>query len=134
MRGRPAYRASGVRALFLALAATIAVGCSLNDHAASYSTSLSQSTPNTVLYNFSTTTIRGKEPYFRIEAQRAETFDKKNVTMLEGVKFEEFNSQGKVIASGSADTAVYHTDTENAELSGHIQLYSDSEQARITAE
>ena len=124
---------SGRELLLSAAGLLVLAGCSLDYRGAGYSDKLSESTPDTVLYDFSTTTVHGSEPYFRIQASVASTYDKKNLTVLSGVKFEQFDSKGKVIASGTADSAVYHTDTENAELSGHIEMYSDTEKARISA-
>lgn len=89
-------------------------------------------TPDTILYDFTTTSVRGSRPYFTIEAKEAETYDKKNITVLQKVSFQEYDSDGKVIASGTADEATYHADTKNAELSGHLDVYSAQEKARIT--
>lgn len=109
------------------------LGCSLDYHTGQ-ATGTSVSTPDTILYNFATTSVHGSKLYFKIEAAEAENFNKENLTVLKKVTFREYDAEGKVIAQGSADKAVYHTDTKNAELTGNIEMYSAQEKARITTD
>jgi LPS export ABC transporter protein LptC len=116
---------------FLFLFPALLFGCSLDYQSGKLASSRANDTPDTILYNFTTTSVRGKQPYFRIQAAEAETFDKKNITILTKIKFEEYDSDGKIIANGTADRAIYHSDTKNAELSGHLDVYSSQEKAKI---
>ena len=118
----------------LLLVPLVLFGCSLDYRTGQTGGTPAADTPDTILYDFTTTSVRGQEPYFRIKAAEAETFDKKNITSLTKVSFEEFDSEGKVIARGTADHAIYHTDTKNAELTGHLDVYSSQEKARITTD
>lgn len=122
-------RAKGALLAFLTM---LLFGCSLDYHSAEAGGNSIGEIPDTILYNFTTNSVRGKQPYFRIKAAEAETFDKKNITIFTKVSFQEFNSAGKVVARGTADRAVYHADTKNAELSGNIDVYSTREKAQIT--
>jgi LPS export ABC transporter protein LptC len=117
-----------------AVAATAFFGCSLDYRGAGYDEKLAETTPDTVLYDFSTTSMHGKVPYIQVTAAKAETFEKKNLTILDGLRFTQFDSNGDVAASGSADHADYHTDSQDADLSGNIDVYSSQEHARITAD
>ncbi len=117
----------------LALLLGSLAGCSLDYRSAEIAQKLPENVPDTVLSDFTSTTMRGQLPYFRIQAQSAETFEKKNETVLTNVQFEQFDSKGKIAAEGRANHAVYHTNTENAELSGDLSMYSVSEKARFTA-
>lgn len=120
------------RAFALILLPLLLLGCSIDYRTGATSGKTAAETPDTVFYNFTTTSVHGSKPYFRIKAAEAETFNKKNITVLHRVSFQEFDSEGKVIAHGTADRVVYHTDTKNAELSGNLDLYSAQEKARIT--
>jgi len=118
----------------LSLILSALAGCSIDYRSAEIAQKLPESVPDTVLTDFTSTTMRGQLPYFRIQAQSAETFGKKNETVLTDVQFQEFDKNGSVIAEGRAHHAVYYTDTQNAELSGDLNMYSLSEHARFSAD
>lgn len=130
MRDRLGRRKPGLGTAAAALALTVLLGgCSLDYKSAEVAQKLPANVPDTALTDFVSTTMRGDRPYFRVTAQTAETFAKKNETILTDVQFEEFDKEGKVVADGRANRAVYHTDTQNAELSGDLSLYSAAEKA-----
>ncbi len=121
---------------FLAFSLFLAAltGCSIDYRSAEIAQKLPENVPDTVLTNFTSTTMRGQLPYFRIHAKSAESFGKKNETILTDVSFEEFDNKGKIVAEGKANHAVYFTDTQNAELSGDLSMYSLAEHARFSTD
>jgi hypothetical protein len=54
---------------------------------------------------------------------------------LEGVRFTEYatDGSGTVAAEGRANSAVFHTDTESAELSGSVSFRSAHEGVTVTS-
>ena len=108
--------------------------CSLDYRSAIIAEELLEKIPDTILINFVHTYVKENRMEFRLVAQRAEMFGRKKITILRNVKFEEYNKAGEVVTSGQADYAVFHTDTENAELKGNIKFYSSEEEAFIYAE
>jgi len=132
---RTTSRHEVVRALLaLSLLLSALAGCSIDYRSAEIAQKLPENVPDTVLTDFTSTTMRGQLPYFRIQAQLAENFGKKNETILTDVQFQQFDKEGKIIAEGKANHAVYFTDTQNAELSGDLSMYSLSEHARFSAD
>lgn len=70
-----------------------------------------------------------------LRAGLAESWQAENLLVLRGVAFTQFDRiTGKASATGRADMATFHTDTESAELSGHISLSSVVEDASLEAE
>ncbi len=118
----------------LLLSCLLAFGCSLDYRGVMVATTMPENVPDTVLDDLTTTSVRGASAYFRIEAGHAETFGRKNETILTSVKFQEFDKNGKAVTEGSADRVVYHTDTRNAELSGNLKVYSSTEDAHVSAD
>ena len=73
-------------------------------------------------------------PSFRITAESAETYRKKKETILSGITFIEYDNEGKIITTGTADSAIFFTDTEDAELKGGLYFYSSNEKAKVYSE
>lgn len=113
---------------------TLASACSLDYNQTTYSEELAANTPDSILNQFSYTSVQKGVPVFKLKAVKAEIYDKKNETQLEGVSFTEYADDGTVASTGTADTAVYYTDTKNAELSGNIKVHSLTENATVTTD
>jgi len=104
-------------------AVALLAGCSL-DYGDGLAEDLSESVPDTVVYGFSHTVIERGVPSFRIEAERAESYQAKRLMVLSGVRFSEYGRDGvELLSEGGAERAVFHTDTESAELSGSVRFY-----------
>jgi hypothetical protein len=65
-------------------------------------------------------------PRFRIEAVRGESYRELRKMKLTEVAFTEYapDGSGSVASEGKADSAVFFTDTESAELSGAVRMRS----------
>jgi LPS export ABC transporter protein LptC len=100
---------------------------------ASVAEDLSEDIPNTVLFDVTHTIVIDGQPKYRVFAQRAETYEKKKQTILREVLFREMNQKGEVITEGLADSIVYYTDSEDAQMRGNIEFYSATEETQIEA-
>jgi LPS export ABC transporter protein LptC len=122
---------SRTRLALAAAAALVACGCSFNYDAATVAESLGQEIPDTVLERFSQTVVRDGKPQLVLEAAEARTFRVNARVLLASARFREYDSAGELSVQGSAEHAVFHTDTENAELSGGIVLHSARDKATV---
>lgn len=108
----------------IASAILILVGCSL-DYGVAMAEDLAEDTPDTVLLGFSHTVVENGLPRFRLEAERGESYQTLKKMKLTGVSFTEYEPGSKKIsAQGSADSAIFYTDTESAELSGSVRFHA----------
>ncbi len=112
------------------LPAVLAVlsGCSL-DYGAAMAEDLAADVPDTVVVGFSHTIVENGSPRFRLEAERGESYQAQKKMKLTGVRFVEYAAGGaaggaEATAEGRADSAVFYTDTESAELSGSVRFRS----------
>jgi len=131
MRGLNMERTSLIIIIYIVLF----ISCSLDYKGAVESEDLADKVPNIVFYNFTHTAVDNDKIVFRIEADVAKVFENKNVIILQGIHFQEFSKEdGQVITTGKADYALFHRDTENAEISGSIYFYSATEEATLYAQ
>lgn len=100
------------------------------DYGQAMAEDLAERTPDAVFTGFSHTVVQDNRPILRIEAEKAEFFDRKNLVRLSGVSFTEIRD-GRVLAFGSAEGAVLRTDTEDAEFFGSVTLRSEEEGVSI---
>jgi LPS export ABC transporter protein LptC len=107
--------------------------CSMDYEEAEVAEDISEEVPNTVLHYFSQTIVRDGTPVYRVQAEKAETYNKKNTMILFNVLFQELNPEGEVITEGWAEEITFYTDTEDAELEGNIEFYSKAEEAAVRA-
>ncbi|MDX9899575.1 MAG: LPS export ABC transporter periplasmic protein LptC [Spirochaetia bacterium] len=124
MSPRPQAReAIGFSAIVL-MVIVLVVGCSL-DYGAAMAEDLADDMPDTVVIGFVHTVVDDSYPRFRLEAERAESYQGKRLMRLSAVKFTEFAPGSTDISSeGRADMAVLHTDTESAAFSGLVSIRS----------
>lgn len=108
--------------------------CSMDYEEASVAEDLSEDIPNTVLFNVTHTIVNDGVPTYRIQAARAESYEKLNKTVLIDAYFQELNAEGEVITEGLADSIVFFTESEDAEMEGNIEFYSATEETYIEAE
>ena len=126
-RGRAALAAVAVSA------AALLAACSL----AGYSPRAGEEeeAPTAVFANYAhTLVVRGKRN-FELKADRAELYDSSKRTVLSGVTFAEYDPDtGELLSLGKAESAVYHTDTKDAEFSGSVRLESKRQDAILRGE
>jgi LPS export ABC transporter protein LptC len=121
------------RALAVAAAAILLSACSLAGYAPRPSEE--EELPTLVFSNYShTLVVRGKKN-FELQASRAEVYETSKRTVLSDVSFSEFDpDSGELLSLGTADSAVYHTDTKDAEFSGSVRLESKKQDAILQGE
>ncbi len=114
-----------LRAAALSLAAALLAACSL-DYGPGLSEEFAEDMPEMVITDFDHTVVENGRPVFTIRAGRAESYGKLGKTRLERVSFVEYSSagDGSVVAEGRADSAVFWTETESADLYGAVSFRS----------
>ena len=122
------------RLLVMGALVLLAGACSFNYQEAMVKESLEESIPDTVLLNFKHYIYRNGIRTASIEADRAELYDKRKETLLEGVHLVEYDDAGEMVDEVWADRAVYHSDTGDADITGEIYLYSEREKAEMVAQ
>ncbi len=118
-----------IKYLYAACILIIVAGCSL-DYSSTYVTEeMSEDIPDSILYEFTHTSVKDGTPVFRLSAGTAYIYNKKKETRLSDILFQEYDRKGEVITEGTADEAVFFTDSEDAEFWGNLLFYSSIEEA-----
>jgi LPS export ABC transporter protein LptC len=121
------------RATLPAILVLFCLACSLDYDQARVAESIPGQIPETVLIEFTHTVVSGGRVWVVLEAERAETYGERNEIVLEGVFFREYDQEGNLLTEARAERAVFATDSENATLSGSIEIYSHEEEASLQA-
>jgi LPS export ABC transporter protein LptC len=132
---KPEHRLLAARSFATAVvAAAIISGCSVAGYAPRQEGE-EEELPALVFTNYShTVVVRGKKN-FELKAARAEVYETSKKTMLTDVSFSEFDPDtGELLSFGKADSAIYHSDTKDAEFSGSVRLESKKEDAILQGE
>jgi len=116
------------------LVAALVFACSLDYRENAEVNELAESIPQLSFKNFIHTSVEGTRLTFQLEAQTAQLFNKKKITVLKGVRFIKYNSDGKPSLEGQADKAIIYNETENAEIEGNIIFYIYSEKITFYAD
>jgi len=125
-------RAPGVLA---AVAGILALaGCSMDYRATEVAEKAAAGVPDTVATGIVHKIFKNGHLSFVLEASQAQTFNSQKETIITNASFEEMDDKGKVVTNGQAGRIVYHSDTENAEISGQVSVHSASEKAQVTAD
>jgi LPS export ABC transporter protein LptC len=130
-RRRPGAIAAAAAALAAAL---LVAGCSLDYKEAAAEEQAGEGIPDTVALGLVHKIHRNGRLSMELEADRAETYSAAAKTILTDAHFIEFDDKGGKATEGRAHKVVYHTDTENAEISGRVSVHSASEKGEVTAE
>ncbi len=88
--------------------------------------------PDNILRSFLYTENSDGHKTFSLYAAKAEIFNTKEQTILTDVVFQQFDSNGNLIAEGRSDRGVIFQDNDNAEMRGNIQIYSSREEAELS--
>lgn len=123
-----------MRRLLCAFVAVILASCSLDYEGTQLTEDLAVDIPEITLTDVSHTVVRDGVPRFRVEAQDVEDYPGKNQQLLSGVSFTEYDATGAVATTGSAENAVFDTETEDARLTGGLEFYSSKEGAWISTD
>ncbi|MGA2477249.1 MAG: LPS export ABC transporter periplasmic protein LptC [Spirochaetia bacterium] len=123
-----------MRGIVLAAAALLMVAsCHLNYGQATTEETTPQGLPDTVAIGLVHKIHKDGRLSLELEAARAETFNADKTTVLTDARFVEYDAQGGKATEGQADKVVFHSDTENAEISGDVHVHSASEKGAVTA-
>ncbi|MFP4644873.1 MAG: LPS export ABC transporter periplasmic protein LptC [Spirochaetales bacterium] len=117
----------------LLLAAFVSAGCSLEYGDARVAERVPDSLPTASIRGFSHTVVRQGRTQFKVTSDRALRYDNDEEQHLFDVEFEEVDADGEVVARGGADFARYFDDSEDVEMVGDIEFYSEVENARVIA-
>jgi len=131
-RSRSALRKKPLLLSILAFAA--ALSCSFDYDEAVVGEELAEEIPDSVMLDFSQTVVQEDGRWIRIQAERAEMYEKLDKMVVRNVVFEEFDAEGNLRTEGRAEQAVYHTDTENAEFKGAIVFNLTEEEVTLASE
>jgi LPS export ABC transporter protein LptC len=126
--------APGGIAVLLGAAALLLGGCSLDYNPARLEEEIAAEVPDTVLTDFRHTIMSGDQAWVVLEAQRAESYEKRKEIVLTQVRFREYDAKGELVSEALADRAVFHTDSENASADGSITIRSPKEKASLSAD
>jgi LPS export ABC transporter protein LptC len=134
MSPRPAR--GGVRhAVALAAAAALfsLSACHLNYEQVTAEETTPRGLPDTVATGLVHKIHKDGRLTMELEADRAETFNEDKTTVLTGAHFTEYDKNGEKATEGEAARLVFHTDTENAEISGDVRVHSAAEKGEVMA-
>jgi LPS export ABC transporter protein LptC len=130
---RPGPIGAAVTAVAFA-AALLVAGCSLDYQEAAGEEKAAEGIPDTVARGLVHKIHRNGRLSMELEAERAETYGAAAKTILTDAHFIEYDDKGEKATEGRARRVVYHTDTENAEISGTVRVHSASEKGDVSAE
>lgn len=130
-RRRPAVRARRLAAA--GLAAALLAGCSFDYRPTALQDELSEAVPNTVLRGVEHTVVRDGRIAAVLRVDRVESYDERDLGVLSGIRFTEFDRSGNVVTEARADHAEYHFETDDARAEGSVVVESRRDDARIAA-
>ncbi len=121
-------------AALVAAAALLLPSCSLAGYAPKRAEG-EEELPTLVFTDYAhTAVVRGKRN-FELKAAKAEVYEASKKTVLTDVSFSEYDpDSGELLSLGRADSAIYHTDTKDAEFSGSVRLESKRQDAILQGE
>jgi LPS export ABC transporter protein LptC len=109
-------------------------GCSIDYKGASVQEQAPEGIPDTVAVGLLHRVHKDGRLSLQLEAKRAETWNAKNQTVLTDAHFVEFDEKGGKATEGEARTVIFHSDTENAEISGGVHVHSTAEKGDVRAD
>jgi LPS export ABC transporter protein LptC len=117
----------------LALACLLA-GCSLDYTSVEVAELASSSIPDTVAVGVVHKVHQDGHLAFQLVASKAETYNSSRRTVLTDASFKEFDAAGAPATEGTAGRVVFHSDTQDAEISGGVLVHSAAEKGGVTAQ
>ncbi len=121
--------------LFILIPAIVlTVSCSIDYGDTGKEEEIGDNIPDTIISNFSYTSVDNGNIVFRISSLRAQNFSIKKETTLSGVVFREYNRKGEIITEGESEKGVIYTESDDAELTGSIRIYSAPNETEIIAD
>jgi LPS export ABC transporter protein LptC len=124
---------SGRRALAALGLAAILAGCSIDYGQAAVEEKTAEGVPDTVAVDVLHRVHKDGRLSLELSASRAVSYNDKNETILTDARFAAYDEKGAKSTDGQARTVVFHSDTENAEISGGVHVHSASEEGEVSA-
>ena len=126
-------RLTSVSASAALASAMLLAGCSFDYPSTELDEELAEEVPNTVLNGVEHTVMSGDRVTAVLRIDRVESYDERDLLVLSGIHFTEFDADGLVITEAWAERAEYRSKTGDARAEGSVVVSSDREDARITA-
>ena len=101
-----------------------AASCSFDYKEAMVDEEISGGTPNAIIINLEETVIERGIIAYSLKADKAETYDKKNLTVFTNIQFTEYDKSGEVATEGGVGHASYYSDTEDMEFDKSFKVES----------
>jgi LPS export ABC transporter protein LptC len=117
-----------------ALSASLLCSCSLDYESARLEEQIPERLPDTEATGLVHRVVKNSRTALEVTAARAATWDAQHRTVLDDAAFVEYDRDGTRVVEGSAGRVVFHTDTEDAEISGRVRVHSAVEEADIETE
>lgn len=117
-------RRTGILSLFFLI---FLEGCSVDYEEADISDTFLETTPNSIIFNFSQSVITEGKLSYSIEADKAEIYDKSKKTSFSNVLFTEYGNDGEKTTEGAAEKALYFSENDDILFSGGLIINSISE-------
>jgi LPS export ABC transporter protein LptC len=123
-----------IRSVAAVCVVLLAGACSLNYQATEVEAGATDNIPDTIIKNITYRVVKNSHTSLQLEAARSETYVNRKETLLSGAHFVEFDVKGDPDTDGRADSVVFHTDSQNAEISGSVLVYSAAQKGSISTE
>ena len=140
MRTPADRRRHGFRGRLTSLSASAALasamllaGCSFDYRSTELDDELAEEVPNTVANGVEHTVMSGDRVTAVLRIDRVESYHERDLLILSGIHFTEFDADGLVTTEAWAERAEYRSETGDARAEGSVVVSSDREDARITA-
>lgn len=114
--------------------AIVILSCSIDHGDIEIAEEIGENIPDSVIENFSYTSVDNGSIIFRLYSKKAENYSKKKETILDEVVFREYNSNNEMVTEGTARKGVIYTESDDAKLTGSLIIYSANNEAEITAD
>ncbi len=134
VRSRLIRAASRTARAGILLAALGAAACSIDSGATAGEGPSAETIPDTVAVGVVHRIHKDGRLSLELTASRAETWNDTKETILTDTRFTEFDQAGATATKGEARKVIFHSDTENADISGGVRVRSESEKGNVTAE
>ncbi|MCL2294879.1 MAG: LPS export ABC transporter periplasmic protein LptC [Spirochaetes bacterium] len=108
--------------------------CSFDYRAAMLADEIGAGTPNAIIINLEETVVRRGVVAYRLRADRAEVFERDNLTVFTNIGFTEYTRRGEIATQGEVGHANFFSDTENMEFYDLFRIESLQQGYFITGE
>lgn len=128
------YGPAGILPILLIVLSASGFSCKIDYGSDIEAKELHETIPDMIVSDTEYKVIRDGKLVMRMHADTAKVFNTAGSRVLEGVRFEQYDSDGKEIAHGIATKATQSVQTENVEFEGGLEVYLSEEEATIYAD